>query len=265
VPADLTPSLSDPEAWAPVIVENGCQLSLPSEIKSKPCVYGDPKAHTSVVLFGDSHAGSWFPALDQIARQRHWRLLIFTRAGCSPPEVLLNAGCDTWRQNTENQIAAIHPAIVFLSWARWIEVGAKPLAGVAKGYGNAWLNGVAAIFEFLHRSAGRVIFISDVPTLSFGGAECLSKHPAGVRRCNNTPRSKAMFLPKIRAKEFRLAAETHIASIDPIPWLCTATVCPVLVRNILVYWDTAHMTTAWSTFIAPVLNKSITSILARHR
>jgi hypothetical protein len=213
------------------------------------------------VLFGDSHAGAWFPALDQIAIERNWRLLIFTKAGCAPPEVTLYSACDTWRKNSEAQIAAIHPAIVITSWARWIEAGAKPMRGVATRYGSAWQDGVAAIFKFLRRSAGRVIFISDVPTFWFGVADCISRHLTNVHPCNSVARRKAIFLPKIRAKELQLAARMHVASIDPTPWFCTPTVCPVLVGNIMVYYDSAHMTPAWSTFIAPVLDTKLTSIL----
>lgn len=261
-PADLTPALDNPHAWGPIIVENGCQLSPIDLVVSLPCVYGDPDSPTSVVLFGDSHAGAWFPALEQISIERHWRLLIFTKAGCSPPEVKLYSDCQVWRTNTEAQIAAIHPAIVFVSWARWIEGKAKALAGVPTGWGGAWQDGVAAIFNFLRQSAGRVIFISDVPTFTFGGARCISRHLKDVQPCNETPLRTAIVLPTIRSAEFQLAKFMGVDAIDPIPWLCT-TVCPVLVRNMLVYWDSAHMTAAWSTFIAPVLNTAITAILAQ--
>ena len=36
-------------------------------VVSQPCVYGDTSAQTSVALFGDSYAGVWFPALDEIS------------------------------------------------------------------------------------------------------------------------------------------------------------------------------------------------------
>lgn len=261
VPGDLTPSLSDRENWGPLIVRNGCQLSLIHLVRSKPCVYGDPTAPTTVVLFGDSHAGMWFPALQQISEEWHWRLDIFTKAGCSPPEVRLYRKCNTWRKNSEAQIAAIHPAIVFVSWARWIEPKARPASGVATGFGNAWLDGMAAIFQFLQRSAGRVIFISDGPTFDFGAARCVAENLTDVQTCNDTPVSKAIFMPKLRAKELQLAAEMHVPTIDPIPWFCTPTVCPVLVGNFLVYYDSSHITPAWSSFIAPVMATSIASIL----
>lgn len=260
-PADITPPLQNNGSWDTAILANGCQLSPMHEVKSKPCIYGDTNAQTSVALFGDSHAGSWFPALEQISKQMHWRLLIFTKAGCTPPVVRLYRKCDTWRKNTEAQIAAIHPAIVFVSWARWLEAKAKPEPGVPAGYGSPWEDGVAAIFRFLAHAAGRVIFISDVPTFNFGAAQCVASHLTDVRPCNDTPRKTAVVLPQVKAEELQLAARLHIAAIDPIPWFCTSTVCPVLVGNYLVYYDNAHMTPAWSRFLTPVLASSIASIL----
>ena len=261
VPANLTPSLSDSQAWAPLIVTNGCQLFI-GGVRSEPCIYGDTHAHTSVVLFGDSHAGAWFPALDQISIQRHWRLLIFTKAGCSPAEVTLYVLCDTWRRNSEAQIAALHPGVVFVAWAREDDERATAEAGVPIAYGSPWQDGVAAIFKFLRRSSGRVIFISDVPNHWFGAAQCISTHLNDVKPCNSDPRRQAVFLPKIRAEEFEVADRTGVASIDPTPWFCTPTVCPVLVRNIMVYYDTAHMTPAWSSFIEPLLATAVASIQA---
>lgn len=266
VPANLTPPLSNAAVSRPIIVNNGCQL-WSGEVESKPCAYGDTKSRTVVALFGDSHASAWFPALERISRRRRWRLVVFTKAGCSPPEVTLVSGgarhldCNRWRHNSEQRIAELHPALVFVSWARWIEARARAEAGVPTGYGSPWQDGIAATFRFLRRAARRVIFVSDVPTFSFRAVDCISSHISDVRPCNNTPRSAVIVLPTIRAQELQVAARMHVDSIDPIPWFCTPTVCPVLVRNILVYRDTAHMTPPWSKFIAPVLAKSIASIL----
>lgn len=266
VPADLTPSLSTAAGAFPLIRDNGCELWI-AGLRSKPCVYGDTNSHTSVVLFGDSHASTWFPALNAISKQRHWRLLIFTKAGCSPPVVtivrlgVLYDACTTWRKNSEQQIAALHPALVIVTWARYLERRVTGAPGVPQTYNSAWQNGVAAIFRFLHGAAQRVIFISDVPTLKQGAPDCVSRHLSDVRPCNSTPRRIAIVLPTVRHEELQIAGRTHIDSIDPIPWFCAPTVCPMIVDHFILYRDTSHMTPEWSQFIAPVLAASMTSIM----
>ena len=42
-------------------------------LSSPECVYGALGSDTTIVLFGDSHAAQWFPALDSIAAVRQWR------------------------------------------------------------------------------------------------------------------------------------------------------------------------------------------------
>jgi peptidoglycan/LPS O-acetylase OafA/YrhL len=262
VPSNLSPPLRKAEGAKPQIVTNGCHLQHPQR-RSRPCVYGDKASRISIVLFGDSHAATWFPALDMIARRSHWRLVDFTKAGCPPAEVnIIYKGrpyseCSVWRRDAKSQIAAIHPFVVITTWARYVdEPEARSLAGVPARYGSPWQDGVAASFGFLRGAAQHTIFISDTPTLGRAVPDCVAGHLSNVRQCT-TRRGAATLLPRVKAQELRLAKRERIARIDPTSWFCTRTGCPVIVGNILLYRDRAHMVPAWSRFIAPVLGDAI--------
>jgi SGNH domain (fused to AT3 domains) len=269
VPGDLEPPLAEAGAAEPLIVRNGCHLSR-TGLRSKPCVYGDPTSSTTVVLFGDSHAAYWFPALDLISRQQHWRLVDMTKDGCPVAEVNIAAWfrhggpypeCTEWRSSAMAQIAALHPALVIASDARYLEVPeARPLAGVPTDHGSTWLDGLSAIFGFLDRSAGHVLFISDVPTPQQYPPGCVSRHVSDVGRCN-TKLSAAIRLPNVKSAELELAAREHVDTVDPTSWFCTSTTCPAIVGNLLVYRNIAHMEPAWSRFVAPVLADAIVPIM----
>jgi hypothetical protein len=221
------------------------------------------------VLFGDSHAAAWFPAINLISKQQHWRLVDYTKAGCPPVEVNIvfpNGApypqCTQWRRNTLARIAALHPALVVAAWARFIEVPeARRLAGVPTGFGSTWQNGVAAAFKTLRRSAQHVVFISDGPTLRQLAPDCVSGHLSSVRSCT-TARTAATLLPTAKHQELVLAKTEQIDSIDPTSWFCATSTCPVIVGNILLYRDNAHMTPAWSDFISPVLAASLVRVVA---
>ncbi len=264
VPSNLTPPLTDAAKAVSVIVSNGCSLQ-DAGTRSRPCIYGDTASHTSVVLFGDSHAAAWFPALNTISKQEHWRLVDLTKAGCPPAEVALRRhdepyrNCTAWRRNAEQQIAALKPALVVITTSRYVG-GAKPLSGVPTRYGDTWENGMAATFRFLHRSAHRVLFISDVPRLSQSAPDCVSGHLSDVRPCT-TPRREAVYYPKAMAEDLALARRYQLDSIDPTSWFCTPARCPVIVGNILLYRDDAHMVPAWSRFISPVLAHAMLPIM----
>ena len=269
VPGDLEPPLAVAGAEEPLIVENGCHLSR-AGVQSEPCVYGDMASTTTVVLFGDSHAAYWFPAVDLISREQHWRLVDLTKDGCPAVEVNIAAWfrhggpfpeCTDWRRSAMAQISALHPALVIVSEARYLEVPeARPLAGVATGHGSPWLNGLAATFRFLNRAAAHVVFISDVPTPRQYPPGCVSRHMADVRRCD-TKLSAAIRLPDVKRKELELARREHVGAVDPTSWFCTATTCPVIVGNLFVYRNIAHMEPVWSRFIAPVLADAIVPVM----
>jgi SGNH domain (fused to AT3 domains) len=264
VPANLNPPLTKAAGAKPSIVKNGCSLQG-AGVKSKPCIYGDTKSGTSLVLFGDSHAAAWFPALNLISRQQHWRLVDVTKAGCPPADVrIIRRGvwynnCTKWRNDSEKMIAALHPAFVVVTSARY-DRHAAALPGVRTGFGSTWLNGMAATFRALRRSADHVVFISDVPRFPQSVPDCVSGHLSDVRRCTTT-RNAAAYDPQARAGELRLAKQFQIRAVDPIPWFCAQTRCPVIVGNILLYRDDAHMVPAWSRFLAPVLADAIVPIM----
>jgi peptidoglycan/LPS O-acetylase OafA/YrhL len=267
VPSNLDPSVTAAPQDDPVIAKNGCLL-VDGSVKSRGCVYGDKTSHTSVVLFGDSHASVWFPALNRISLQEGWRLVVMAKSGCPAAAVnvlrhgRLFTNCPIWRRDAERQIAALHPALVVVAYSQYLG-GDRPLAGVPTGYGSTWLDGTEATFSFLRRAAARVVFITDVPMLTQVAPDCVSGHMSDVRPCT-VARTTGIRYPGVTHRELELAARNHIAGIDSTPWFCTAVRCPVIVDNILMYRDAQHMTPQWSRFLTPVLAGAIEPIMQRN-
>ncbi|MGZ4217897.1 MAG: SGNH hydrolase domain-containing protein [Solirubrobacteraceae bacterium] len=263
-PSNLDPSVTAASQDKPLIDKNGCLL-VDSAVKSSGCIYGDKTSHTSVVLFGDSHAAAWFPALNRISLQQGWRLVVMAKSGCPAAAVnvvrygRLFTSCPIWRRDAE--IAELHPALVVVAYSQYLH-GDRPLAGVPTGYGSTWLDGTEATFSFLHRAAARAVFITDVPMLTQVAPDCVSGHMSDVRPCT-VARSTGVRYRQVAHQELALAARNHIHSISSTPWFCTAGRCPVIVDNILMYRDAQHMTPQWSRFLTPVLAGAIEPIMQR--
>ena len=104
----------------PRIYADGCQLQLLAT-ESPPCEYGPARNDTTVVLFGDSHAAHWFPALDSVAALRGWKLVNLTKTGCPATSVTVtNLGrryfeCDAWRARALERIVRLRPTLVVFS------------------------------------------------------------------------------------------------------------------------------------------------------
>ena len=150
---------------------------------------------TTIVLFGDSHAAQWFPALDQIATQRHWRLVVMTKKGCPTASIsvfspMVNRElheCDAWRLNVADRLSAEHPALILMSSYRYRQTGAW--AGIDAN--QAWRQGLDFTLAAYRPLARNVLVLGDTPTPARDVPACVSSHLGNVPACV-TARSDAV-------------------------------------------------------------------------
>ena len=101
--------------------------------RSPPASLVTPPVPRTVALFGDSHAAQWFPALDDIAKRNHWRLIVLTKKGCPTAAIdvfspMVNrqlTECGPWRDNVAARLAAEHPDLIVMSSYRYRQTGAS--------------------------------------------------------------------------------------------------------------------------------------------
>jgi peptidoglycan/LPS O-acetylase OafA/YrhL len=252
VPANLDPPLDRAHANQPRPALEGCLIRWLG-VTSGPCVYGAPTSHTTVVLFGDSHALQWFPALDRAARPRRWRLESLTKTTCPPVALSFWSPvlgrpyreCDQWRANTLARIRAERPAVVVLGAAR--HYGDVYHFQV---YGPAWLSGLARTVRQVRATGAQVLVLGPTPKPTLDVPDCLSRHLRNAVACT-TPRQVAVNARGLRA-ERRAVVRAGGSYLDVTPWLCTHSTCAVMVGNLLAYRDDNHLTTSYSSWLAPL-------------
>ncbi|GGK89672.1 acyltransferase [Mangrovihabitans endophyticus] len=254
VPANLTPPLAEADADETLPHHDGCDSGVTNTRVQTPCTYGDTAATTTVVLFGDSHAGHWFPALDRIARQRHWRLVVVTKSACSAADSVIYykmvrrafTECVDWRKAAWQRIRALRPAMVVMS-----SVGTGDMLH-ADDQDEAWAAGWARSVVRVSGPSTRVVVLADTPWQAGDVPDCLSAHLTTPGACV-APRADAVLLPRRRLLVAAAVRARGAQVIDPTPWFCTATACPVMVGNVLVFRDGHHMTTAYARMLTPLL------------
>ncbi|HVX32057.1 MAG TPA: SGNH hydrolase domain-containing protein, partial [Solirubrobacterales bacterium] len=104
-PGAIRPAPAAAEADVPAPQLEGCMIGI-ELTRSGPCVYGDTRGHRTLILFGDSHALQFFPALEVVAERNRWRLVVLTKRECPAAEVTVfnrlaggsYGACDTWRR-----------------------------------------------------------------------------------------------------------------------------------------------------------------------
>ncbi|HEY2888629.1 MAG TPA: acyltransferase family protein, partial [Candidatus Limnocylindrales bacterium] len=255
LPNDLLPSLLQPLSRGPAAAPPAhCGLNDPDTV-SPACVAGDPASRTTVVLFGDSHAMQWFPAVDRIALQQHWRLITLVKASCPYEDVTMRSGarvfteCDTWRENAFARIAAEHPALVIVA-------GNHHLTPAAAGDAQAlMLDGVSETVDRLDATGARVAVLGDTPDVPFDPIDCLSRNPDHTIRC--AVARTTLFDDAWLAGERARAEDAGAVFVDTASWLCPTQPCPLVLGRYLVYRDTNHLALPLSWALTPRLDAAL--------
>ncbi|MFZ5854213.1 MAG: SGNH hydrolase domain-containing protein [Chloroflexota bacterium] len=270
VPASLRPSLTTVAHDLPAAYLDRCHTQQDAAPSTAPCFYGDLKSRTTIALFGDSHALSWFPAVERLAVDRGWRLLSLTMSACSPADIRayqprtgrVSAACSRWREWALDRLAQIHPAIVLVGGTRGFAVAdaaGQVLTGDART--RAWEAGMARTLTSLRTAAGMVIYIADTPIARVDPPTCLATHRSSILACS-TPVARAINETWL-AVERRITAQAGIDLIDPQMWICPSSPCPLVIGNLLVYRDGGHLTATFAGSLWRRLEGAVIADVAR--
>ena len=226
----------------PAVYGDDCHVNY-GETKSGYCTYGDKKSNRTLVLYGDSHAAQWFPALEQIALERGYKLISLTKSACpavdAPREdqgAFKNVHCEKWRQNSIARIKSIRPDAVITSSFQYF----TPPSGFPSK-SRWWDDGQRRLLSELRGSSNHLIYISDTPRPLRDIPNCLASRDS--HSCDSTEKTRNVII-------------NGFEEIDPTPWLCTS-YCPAIKDGYVVYRDASHISVAASLALKPELEKAL--------
>jgi hypothetical protein len=256
VPANLTPSLADASGDVPAPEVDGCFDNF-TDTAVHSCLYGDTSSTRTVVLFGDSHALQWFPAIDNLANQQHDALVVMTKAICPPLELTIYnpelghpyTECDEWRDAELQRMSILHPSVVILGFSR--EYGIPDDHVVVDG--PAWMSGLSQMITTIRQQTGaHVVVMGDDPYPQQSVPDCLSQHLDYTPACV-IPKHYPFYNPEGIPQEEAVVASAGAGYVGTDKWFCTTVNCTVIAVNILVYRDDNHITAAYANWLTPAI------------
>jgi peptidoglycan/LPS O-acetylase OafA/YrhL len=228
----------------PDVYGDGCQVNY-GETESGVCTYGDLRSDKTIVLYGDSHAAQWFPALNAISKERGIKLISLTKSACPavdsirPDEGAFKMiHCTQWRKNSIQRIARIHPLAIITSSYQYFSPPSN-----YKDRNAWWKEGEIKLLSKLKGLSENIIYISDTPHPQLSVPTCLASRKSSS--CDSTKKS-----PVVVIKGFDV--------IDPNPWLCSS-FCPAIVDGVVAYRDGSHISVAMALALIPKLQGEFTS------
>jgi peptidoglycan/LPS O-acetylase OafA/YrhL len=249
------PRKAEDIANRPRMHADGCHLEQ-AETKIPECVYGNPSSETTVILFGDSHAMQWFPALEELANKRDWRLVGVTKAACPPAEVEVHNAtlrreyreCDEWRERMLERVEREKPSLIVTSSLPTYapREDGKRLRGETRK--QALVEGYVSTLEKLRATGAPVALIEDVPHPNKDVPQCVSRELDNLQKCA-TLKSKALGYPKINTRAAQGVEGVHL--VDPTLVVCLKKTCPAVIGDVLVYRNGAHLTGTYVRTLIP--------------
>jgi hypothetical protein len=253
VPRGLTPSLrAAPTAWP--AARPRCQTPQgKSEIR--PCSFGDPNGAITVLLFGDSHATQWLPALTMTGKREGWRIRMITKTGCPSVDLTpasqqaIDGGrsCRAWRARAFDWIRDRRPDVVVVSNLRSTLVSE-----------STWRAALTRTLRALPRRTHPVV-LADTPRLRLLPAPCLARHHTNISACV-TQRASA-FHPGHDRVERAAARSADGSFIDLSRKVCPYDPCPLVIGDTMLWRDQAHITARFSRQLGPSLRRSLRAAL----
>jgi peptidoglycan/LPS O-acetylase OafA/YrhL len=232
---------------SPSIENDSCSAQFDGDALAE-CSFGDGPA---IVLFGDSHAEQWFPALEG----GPWRLTTFIRLACTPadadyyyPPVGPSTKCSAWRREVLGRVGQLRPRLIFVAGSSLYAGGMISDAAYAEG--------LRRTLETLRASGAKVYLLKDLPLPGFDVPACLAqtrfrKFLTHDRPCT-FPRA---FRENVVSDEARAAAEAGAEYIDLTPYVCPGETCRPVVNGTVTFRDGEHLTASFAATLAPVFRE----------
>jgi peptidoglycan/LPS O-acetylase OafA/YrhL len=226
----------------PAVYGDNCHSNY-GEINSGECIYGDKTSKKTIVLYGDSHAAQWFPALERLANDRAYKLVSLTKSACPSVDVpradqgaYKNIHCEKWRDYAIDRIRQLRPEAVIMSSFQYFNP--------PKGYPSEnkwWKEGQVRLLNSLRGLSDHLIYISDTPRPLRDIPNCLASRD--LKSCNTTEETPVKIIDGFQ-------------KIDPNPWLC-AQQCPAIQDGYVVYRDASHISVVAALALKPKLEAAL--------
>ena len=238
----------------------GCQQSI-TVPSIKTCTIGSEDADPArtIAVVGDSHATHWFAALDELGRERNWKVITYAKSSCPvttalrvlPDEQTDEAAqsCLTWVGDVRDEIAADESitAVFTSAFSSAYEFAAGPGSALddprTGGFQDVWGAWTAAGKD--------VLVIRDIPpTQGDNVPNCLAANPEDRMACA----TEADALPADAIAEAAAASDDPLVHlIDLTDRFCDATTCYPVVGDMIVYRDFSHLSGEYATALVPYL------------
>jgi len=222
----------------------GCIAAESRTAPPRHCVFGRTSSGFTLALVGDSHASHLFAGFERLAKQRGWRLEVFTKVSCPFLDIPVRnffsgeeyTECATWNRNVLARLKAIRPDLT-------VTVAFRGIRPMDPAKDTPTREG-AAIGRMLKQVPGRRAIIVDSPWSERNIPECLRANPTRPERCR-IPASEVL-VAGVQTRERAAADVGNATYLDLTTTICAGFPCRVVRKGVVMFRDTHHLTNTYA-------------------
>ncbi|MFK5647717.1 acyltransferase family protein [Ornithinimicrobium sp. LYQ121] len=254
---DLAVPLEQVPDDRPVMQPEGCFAGLTSTTVGV-CEAGDPEGVVTVALLGDSHAGMWVTALDEIGRERGWRVLTVSKSSCPPVDGLevdredrspTHGQCMAYQEKVVDRLVEVDPDLVLMSSAAYSDVPGEEMA-----------QALGRRIDALSDEGMPTALIRDVPRPPFDVPGCLLEHPDAATECV-FDREEALARAGTGQSEL-VALRPALPVVDLNDAVCPTEACEPVLGGVVVWRDSNHLSATYVRSLTDLVEQQVRPLVA---
>ena len=228
---------------------------LLDEIQS--CTYGSAGAKKTLVIVGDSYAGSYASGIIDSFVEHDWRVINLFLGACPATEQAITPSAQGWgkehcasREGTLDILSTLKPTAI-------VAAHNTPFETIEWFHGDSkkWDEGLSSEVRKLAQIAPTTVLSSSLlPTRRKIGVECAKGSPAS--ECYSPPQPRDWMNGESEA-----VIGSGAKYVDTMTWFCDVsyTVCPEVIAGTYVYsaQDDAHISNEYSKRLSNLLYEAI--------
>ena len=243
---------------APIIYPMGCDDWYSSD-RVRACAFGDAHAEHTAILFGDSIAGQWFPAVSKLFERPGWRVLVFTKSSCPMVDQdffysrigRVYTECSRWRKDVLQEISKLKPDLVLIS--------SSDNAGFSE---KEWSDGSMRVLQSISSTVSHIYVLRATPHLPFDGPDCLAEYssrprwlPGGNGCSAPLENERADLIYASLQKAASHFENVHVLDMSDV--ICPGGICHAEQGRMIVFRDSQHMTATFAQSLAEKLGSRL--------
>lgn len=245
------------QARSPVIPYKECDGKAVS-MERVACRIGAKGDSGLTLIWGDSWAMAWAPALDRVLKHEGRPGVLAIRSACAPLPGVNNRKSPTCLERNAQVLEWIRqnrPEKIYLiaSWAAWTDAeGGYPLEDASGQQRNDLIFSAAypRTLQTIKPYVKEIVVVGLTP-----GAPSALPYRLAMSKWSASPPPPLISREESdeKASGFWHVARQHVTGvemIDPAPWFCGETACRYLDGDALLYRDGHHLSVAGADFVA---------------